>query len=304
MRLFKIVVFSLITSLLLISCGGGGGGSSSTSIPPLSFNLSCTMGVPYTPFAPPIRTTAPGATTTVIALHGKNGLPDAAHMQDLATQLNTAGYDVVRPYLPWSNTSTAPANPVWDADLCTALSYIDYLITQEKNGGMKVILLGHSLAGPIVLAYNALSNSTKPDALAVLAPGHFPGTSSNFDSLHAADVARAEDMVSKGNGDVVATFQTSNGGIMQDIDTTANIYLSYHSPKQFPDIRASIPLVTKPTLWLAGLSDPLTTSAKSLGIIDVVNSRSNYDYREITGDHISMVSNAPAEIDPWYQALP
>lgn len=302
MQLFRALVFSLITSLLLISCGGGGG-SSSTSIPPLSFNLSCTMGVSYTPFAPPIRTTASGATTTVIALHGKNGLPDAAHMQDLATQLNTAGYDVLRPYLPWSNTSTAPNNPVWDADLCTAMSYIDYLITQEKNAGMKVILLGHSMAGPIVLAYNALSNSTKPEALAVLAPGHFPGTSSNFDALHAADVARAEDMVSKSNGDVVAIFQTSNQGSMQDIDTTANIYLSYHSPIQFPDIRASIPLVTVPTLWLAGLSDPLTSSAKSLGIIDVVNSRTNFDYREITGDHISMVSNAPAEIDPWYQSL-
>lgn len=222
-------------------------------------------------------------------------------MDTLATNLNTAGYDVARPYLPWSNTSSPN---VWDGSLCTALSYINSLIVAENNAGKSVILLGHSLAGPIVLSYAALANSTKPDALTVLAPGHFVGNSSLLASRHATSITTAEGMVTAGNGDVIGSFQTSNGGVMQDIDATANIYLSYHSTNQFPDIKASIPQVTFPTLWLAGLSDSLTNSAQILGIIDVATARANYDYRVITGGHIDLVSNVTAELDPWYTALP
>lgn len=296
MRYFPGVVLSSVIVIILAACGGGGGGSGGGG-GALTFNLSCDMGTTYTPAAAPITTVGAGTpTTTVIALHGKNGSPLRDHMTALASDLAILGYNVSLPYMPWRELN-------WDGSLCDSMSYINSLIAAEKTAGNSVILLGHSLAGPIVLSYAALSNTTKPDALTLVAPGHFVGVSSVLDGYHAASVTSAKSSVAAGTGNVIGTYQTANGGLLLDIYTTANIYLSYHDPAQFPNIKASIPLVTVPTLWLAGIGDSLTSSAKSLGIIGTIPAGSDYDYREIAGDHFTVVGNVPAELDPWYQAL-
>jgi len=296
-RNISVVVSSSLV-LILAACGGGGGGGGGSGVVTPTFNLTCNLTSTYTSsLGGPITTAGTGTpTTTVIALHGKNGSAASSTVATLAAGLNAAGYDVIRPNMPWANFN-------WDGSLCDAMAYLDDLIDTEITAGKSVILLGHSLASPVVLSYAALSNTTKPDALVIVAPGHFVGVSMNFDNLHAADVTKAKNSVIAGNGDVVDTFQTSNTGGMQNISTTPNIYLSYHSPDQFPDIRSSIPLVNEPTLWLAGDADTGTNSAIVLGIIDVVNKNSNIDYRVIAGDHYSVVDNVTGELDPWYRTL-
>lgn len=299
MKFFPFVVFSVLTILVLTACNGGSSSSGGTPPSVPTFDLTCDMTLSFTPVASPIVTAGTGTPdTTVIALHGKNGSALSSTVATLATDLSAQGYDVIRPYMPWSNFN-------WTGSLCDAIAYLNSLIETEINAGNSVILLGHSLGNPIIWSYAALSNTTKPDAIVGVAPaGHFVGVSMNFDNLHAADVTRAENMVIAGDGDVIDTFQTVNGGTMQNISTTPNIYLSYHSPDQFPDIRSSISLVNEPTLWLAGDTDPLTSSAINLGVIDVVNTKSNFDYRVITGDHFTIIDNVTGELDPWYQALP
>jgi pimeloyl-ACP methyl ester carboxylesterase len=296
LRKYLSVVFFSLLLIILNACDGGGGDTNDPS-ESSSFNLQCDLNATYTPTAAPLISVGTGIpTTTIVAIHGKNGSPAASHMMTLAADLNAQGYNVTMPYMPWSGT-------VWDGSLCEGISYINSLIAAENNAGNSVVLLGHSLAGPIVLSYTAHSNTTKPDAVTVLAPGHFVHNSSVLANLHAPSIQSAKDKIAAGLGDVIATFQTSNGGVLVDISTTPNIYLSYHDPAQFPDIKATIPLVTVPTLWLAGLSDPLTNSAKSLGIIAAIPEGSSYDYREIEGNHFTMVGNAPAELVPWYQSL-
>ena len=290
------IISVFIFMIILAGCGGGGGSDTNIVAAP-TFNLACDLSVAYTPTDVPLTSVGSGIpTTTVIALHGKNGSPIRAHLTTLATDLNALGYNITLPYMPWHDFD-------WDGTLCDGMSYINSLIVAEKNAGNSVVLVGHSLAGPIVLSYTALTNTTKPDALAILAPGHFVHNSSVLAGLHAASIQSAKTKVSAGFGDVIDTFQTSNGGVLVNISTTPNIYLSFHDTAQFPDIKASIPLVSEPTLWLAGSSDSLTNSAKVLGIIDAIPVGSAYDYREIAGDHFTMVGNAPAELDPWYQSL-
>ena len=298
MKLLSFVVVNMMAVFLITACGGGSGTSYTASS---SFDLTCDINTAYMPALVPdvtTATTSTAATTTVIALHGKNGAPTRSHMISLAADLNAQGYDVSMPYMPWHDFE-------WDGSLCDAMSYVNSLIADEKNAGKNIILLGHSLAGPIVLSYAALSNTTKPDAVVVLAPGHFVHNSSVLKNLHAASVLSATDRVNAGLGDdiVADTFQTSNEGTLKTITTTPNIYLSYHDTKQFPDIKSSIPLVTKPVLWLAGLNDSLTTSAKVLGIIDTLPSAANYSYEEIAGTHFTLVENVTAVLDPWFQGL-
>ena len=97
-------------------------------------------------------------------------------------KLNDNGYDVIMPTMPWSGSA-------WNGTVCESIAHLDELVAEEKDAGNPVILLGHSLAGPVVLAYGALTDTTDPDGLVVMAPGHIPHQSSVLASQHMHDVA-------------------------------------------------------------------------------------------------------------------
>ena len=292
-----IAVF--ILGLMLSGCGDD---SSPVVVAPPSFNLQCDLAEDYSPRAPEIVSTGTGTpSTTVIAMHGKNGEPDStSHMDTLAADLNTQGYDVIRPYMPWATLE-------WDGSLCDSMSYINKLITTEQARGRKVILLGHSLAGVVAVHYAALSNAQQPEGFVIVAPGHFVPNSIFLAGEHADSINKAKDLIQNGNGDVSDTFVTYNS-VPVNITTTANIYLSFHgndqTDSQLPDIKVSIPRVTTPVLWLAGQNDPLTGVVDGvLGIIQATRDNNAYTYSVIGGDHFSLMTNVTTELDAWYQGF-
>jgi len=266
-----------------------------TNTPAPAFTLQCDLSISFSPTAAPVISRSQvGTSTTVLLVHGKNGSPTRTQIQSLITELNTAGYDVIAPYMPWSGLS-------WNGTLCDGMNYINELILSEQNNENYVILLGHSLAGPIALAYSALSNSNKADAINVVAPGHFIHQSSILASEHASSIAAAKQMETNGLSDQIATFQTYNNGQLVDISTTAKNYLSFHDTSQFPNILSSIPLVTTPTLWLAGQQDSLTTVANNLGIAGAIPTTGNiYSYKEVSGDHFTVLESVPAELNEFF----
>ena len=284
-----ILVVTLIS--LFVGCGGGSAtsGSSTNSV----FNFQCDLTISYSPRFEPLNSAGTGSPVkTVIAIHGKSGTPTRDHMTTLSTTLNGKGYNVIMPYMSWSTLN-------WDGSLCDGLSYINELIVAEKAKGNAVILLGHSLGGVNVLSYAALSNTTKPDALVVMAPGHFPHDSTTLASYHAASIQAAKAKVTAGLGDEVGRYQTSD----YEITASANDYLTFHDTAQFPAVKNAIPLVSVPTLWLAGLADPLTNIAKNLGIISTIPANSSYKYQEIAGDHYTLVNDVAVELDTWYKGI-
>lgn len=287
-----IFVVTLIS--LLVGCGGGSGSPASGSSTNSALTLQCDLTVSYSPRDQPISSAGTGTptTTTLIAIHGKSGTPTNGVMSTLSTDFTAQGYDVIRPYMPWSTLS-------WDGSLCDGLSHINELIVAEKAKGNAVILLGHSLGGVNVLSYAALSNTTKPDALVVLAPGHFPHDSTTLANYHATSIQAAKAKVAAGQGDDVGTYQTSD----YNITASANNYLTFHDTAQFPAVKTAIPLVSVPTLWLAGLADPLTNIAKNLGIIATIPGNTSYKYQEIAGDHYTLVNNVYVVLDTWYQGI-
>ena len=109
------------TVIFLAGCGGGTGGTGSLTESPVYY-LSCDLNISYTAALDPILTMGPGTpTTTVIALHGKNGAPTRSHMTALAADLSAQGYNVVLPYMPWRDVN-------WDGALCDGMSYLNSLI--------------------------------------------------------------------------------------------------------------------------------------------------------------------------------
>ena len=283
------LLFLFCSLLLISSCASNN--SSDAPIPP--FTLSCDLNVTYTPLADPIESASSNgtpATVTVLVLHGKNGSPTASFMNTFRTDLNAAGYKVIMPYMPWSGTS-------WNGTLCDGISYVNQIIETEKAKSTNyIILVGHSLGATIALAYTAVADTSKPESLAVVAPGHFIHQSSLLANADASSISLAKSMIANGQSKQSATFQTYNNGQLVNITSTPLVYLSYHDTAEFPDIRSSINQITIRTLWLAGQSDSLTDSAKNLGIIDTVQKNKNISYKEVSGDHFTILQNVPSEL--------
>ncbi|MBD3669739.1 MAG: alpha/beta fold hydrolase [Gammaproteobacteria bacterium] len=257
------------------------------------FSYDCSTSTSFTPIASPVTYTASGSTTTVFVLHGKTGSPGSPHYNSLLPGLQSAGYDVIAPYMPWSSTT-------WNGTQCEGMNYLSGLIEAEKTAGKKVVLLGHSMGGAGALIYLATSNVSGVDAAVTIAPGHFLHHSNLMQSETVDSVSAAQTMVDAGNGDTNDTFYTFNNGTQQAITTTANIYLSYHDLNQYPNIvNGVLGVIETPVYWIGGDADNLTTAYGYSSIFNNIPSNPNSQYETLSGTHTSVVTNAITPITTW-----
>lgn len=283
----RVMAITLLSGLL-IAC------EQATNNP---YTYDCGGTATYTEKSAPITYSVTGAGTTAIVLHGKSGNPNASHLLGLYSALQGAGYEVKAPYMPWSSTT-------WDGSLCQAIGYVSELIQTEKTAGKNVILIGHSMGGAGVLIYNVTTGMSQADATITIAPGQFMHLSKTLQTQTAASVTTARNMVNAGNGDSIATFQTYNNGALQDVATTANIFLSYHDLNQYPDIANNVlSSITAPLYWIGGDTDNLTTAYNYASLFTRVPSNSSSQYETLSGDHLSVVGNASSNIISWIGGL-
>lgn len=264
----------------------------------LNFNYACDLSTSYTPRTAALEFPATGtAKATAIILHGKTGSPQAPFLITLREGLNANNYNVVGAYMPWSGLQ-------WDGTVCQGIAYLNTLIEMEQAKSNKVIVIAHSLGAPIAAAHAALDNTSKPDAYSLLAPGHFIHQSNVLAAAHASSIGLAKTMIAEGQGDSIASFETSNGGTIQNLSTTPRIYLSYHDEDQFPNIEAALPKIDTSTLWLTGNQDNLTEVANKFGLVELLPKSNGNRYKVISGDHYSIMSLVPTEMDSWFSNLP
>ena len=184
----------------------------------------------------------------VVLMHGKWGSPDS-HVVTLADKLESAGFLVERPLMPWSRKRD------YDADYSQAMADIDKAAdTLRRKGAGRIAVGGHSLGANAALGYAASRSDVA--AVLALAPGHAPEL---FAARLKDSIAKARDMVAQGRGEETAGFDDINQGQGKSITPKARIYLSYFDP----DGPAVMPANTAafkqplPLLWVIGTGDPL-----------------------------------------------
>lgn len=103
------------------------------------------------------------------------------------------------------------------------------------------------------------------------------------------------------------SIPTRNNGTTQDIDTTANIFLSYHDLEQYPDIINNVLAENQgPLYWIGGGSDTdnLTTVYGYASLFSThVPRHADRKYQTLSGDHKSFVAAASQHIIDWLQAM-
>lgn len=290
-----LIVFLVFIGLT--ACGGDGGSDGGSSTGKADFTPDCNAVSAYVPTTQPQITTSTlgAATTSLIIMHGKNGSPYGSHLQSFYTDMAAKGYDVIAPNMPWAGTA-------WDGTLCEAMVYIDQLAAAEITLGKNVVVVGHSMGGVHALIYGASEPPVGVQAIVAIAPGHMPHLSTKFQNETAADVSRAKSMVSNGQGDQIDSFITLNSGTPVTLNTTPNIYLSYHALDQYPNIYGVLPKIDLPVMWIAGDTDRLTTIYGMASLAGEITS-SDSDYQLLNGTHLGVVANTPIPLGVWLNGL-
>lgn len=289
----KILFMIIFINFFITGCVDIDGAKNNASL-----ELQCSLDSTYIPFSEPVNmlTSTPSSAPTIILLYGESSLPQDTYNLNLALDFYNDGYNVVQPYMPWYSTQ-------WSGTFCESIAYLNQqVLIEDAKTSNNVILMGYGLGGTVALAFSAFSNTTKTNILTVLAPDNFIHQSTILADAHADSIALAKEMLEDNRSDEIAAFVTYYDGKTTTIDTTPDIYLSYHDVDKFPNIESTTPLVTIPLLWLSGIDDPLTPLALTYGIIDLIPIAyiNKYD-GTLPGDHTTFLTYVSDEFNAWYE---
>jgi dienelactone hydrolase len=239
-------------------------------------------------------TQAAPADVGVVLLHGKWGQPGS--MQALARDLESRGYRVSVPEMAWSGRR------LYDKDYPSALLEIEEQARQLRGKGAKrIVIAGQSLGANAAVAYAV--SGMDADALALLAPGHFPDRGMGGKASQMA-YQRARSLVDTGHGADAENFVDFNQGRQRPFRMSASIYVSYFDPAGLGAMTRNLPKLPRPlpVLLAIGTQDPFYPDAKAL--FDSAPAHPGSRLAVLEGDHFGMPNLVAAELLKWLETIP
>jgi len=231
----------------------------------------------------------------IVLMHGKQGSPETV-ISGLASNLESAGYAVSTPTMPWSR------DRIYDATVDDAMREIDQACgSLRKQGAKKIIVAGQSLGANAAIRYAATRREI--DGLICLAPGHSP-EASPMRERRANDVERAKQMIEEGNANRPVQFTDANMGRAFQIVVRPDVYFSWMDPEGpavMPNNAASIrrPI---PILYIVGNMDPWATPKGY--IFDQAPYHPKSRFVTVPADHLGVPSAGIDEVLSWLESLP
>ena len=242
-----------------------------------------------------LQASAAAADLGIVMLHGKWDRPPT-HVAALAQQLQADGHLVAQPVMPWS------ALREYDVPYPQALREIEAAAQQLRDQGAKRIVVGGlSFGANAAIAYAASGRPVA--AIFALSPGHAPDRGP-FRKAVADSVAKAQAMITAGQGQTPASFDDVNQGRSKQVRVTANAYWSYFDPEGLaamgPQAAAIAPGL--PIFMAVGTEDKVSTYAED-GIFKRAPAHSQSLYLSVATDHNGVVTVAAEALRAWLRAL-
>ncbi len=226
----------------------------------------------------------------LVLLHGKWGRPPAPQAQRFAD----LGFQVVSPEMGWSR---AQGYGIGYAD---SLAGVHAAVQGLRARGVRTVIVGgQSFGANGALAYAARYNDA--DGLILFAPGHNPDIDRNRDM---AKVARAREMVARGQGGEPLEFTDHNdGGRTQLLSVPAAHYLSYFDPEGLASMPRSAQALTRaiPVIVFMGRSDFVTRQGKGY-FFDRLPPHPASLYRVSPADHREVPAASFDDTLAWLEA--
>lgn len=230
----------------------------------------------------------------IVFIPGKGGNPEAAYLNSFYRRLNKAGYEVIAPVMPWRQ---------WNGDRRQATAVINKSIDYYTGKNKKVVLAGHSMGAMLAMHYAAEKPAENLLAVVAIAPGHLIHQSGLFKRASKESIQRARAMQAAGEGDETGEFTDIKQGKEFTRTMTANIYLSYFDRQQVRSIKAVLPDMQVPLLWLAGEDDRLTENLRMAEIFAHARQDGVSRYEILQGSHKGVTRRAPAAMQAWIKLL-
>lgn len=231
----------------------------------------------------------------IVLLHGKWDRPPT-HIAQLARVLESKGYRVATPEMPWSGRRN------YDADYPAALAEVEASVQAlREKGAKKIIVGGHSFGANGAITYAA--SGREVDGVMAIAPGHTPDLE-RFRATVADSVAKAKQMTAEGQGDEKADFDDLNQGRTRTLYTTAKIYLSYFDPDGMGSMPRSASRIPHPVpfLLVVGTQDPVFAKGADY-IFNKAPQHPASRYLVVDSNHLGTPSAAAEKIVEWLATL-
>ncbi len=234
------------------------------------------------------------ATLGIVLVHGKWERPPYA-LAPLAARLEADGHRVLSPAMPW-----ALPRP-YEQPLAAAFDAIGGAIDALRAAGCaRIALGGHSLGASAALAWAAQRG--RPDALLVLAPGHFPERL-HADGFTASSVAAARAALAAGQHGRL-TLADAFQGRARRLRLLPAPYLDYFAPDgalQLPRNCAAL-RTPVPLLWVVGTRDANAALGPDYAYAHAPAHAASR-YLQIDADHVSIPAAAASDAAAWLATL-
>jgi dienelactone hydrolase len=239
--------------------------------------------------APAMAVAQSGDKVGVVFMHGK-WAPGTRNLANLAQALQSAGYLVATPLMPWS--AFANYNLSYD----DAMAVIDAQVAALKSAGAtRIAVGGQSLGANAAIGYGA----RHPGLMAIIAvsPGHIPDL--NRDPQISDSIARAGAMVAAGRANDSDLFMDVNQGDKKMLRMSAAIYLSYWDPAGPAIIPKNVAKLSAPLLWMVGSEDPMSQRGQAYAF-DKAPANPLSRYIVVPGGaHLTVVTSAGPQVVAW-----
>lgn len=226
----------------------------------------------------------------VVLLHGKWDTPAGA-IAPLGDALAAAGARVHRPACTWT-----PAR-FYDIGFEAALEEIEGEVDAlRQRGASRILLAGHSLG-----ANAALAAGRRPicDALALVAPGHFPDRL--FD---AGETPAALETARNATPGRRIRLPDYNQGQLRELRFDPSIWLSFFDPGGPAVMAASARCQDspRPVLWASAKHDPLARGGRAYAF-DLLPPHPQNFWLELDAGHLDAPAFAAKPIVDWLHSL-
>jgi pimeloyl-ACP methyl ester carboxylesterase len=237
------------------------------------------------------------AQTGVVLMHGKWGTSrPRSPVGMLATELQSAGFRVVAPDMPWSRSR------LYDRGLAGAFRQIDSAVADlRRQGATKIVVGGHSLGANIALAYGTQRSGLA--GILMMAPGHRPEGGLAVRSS-AQGVAEARRHVAAGRRRARVTVNDLNQGRRRPMTLGAQAALDYFDPRgpAVMPLNASRLKPGTPVLWIIGERDRLFVRGRGY-VFSKLPPHPNNAYIVVRGGHRATPRIGRNEIIAWLRRL-
>jgi len=227
----------------------------------------------------------------IALLHGKWGNPGT--VASFADQMQGAGHLVENIEMPWSGRRS------YDAGADAFVGEIDAAVRRLRDrGAEKIVLAGHSLGAAGGLHY---VTHKRVDGFIAIAPGHSP-EGGKLRDMFADSVAKAREMVAKGEGGEKAWFDDFNtGNRARQVSMAAQVYLDFFAPDgpmNFTGNAANI-LPGTNVLWVVPTREEPGLKSLSARALPLIPASVKVQKVEVEADHMGAPEKSGESALAW-----